>query len=310
MANIFQTFVITGGSSGMGLSLAILISSRGGSVCIVARNQSKLDLALEQVKAAASSPSQKFLSISADLTSHVAVRAAFDKIVSWNSGAPDVVWQCAGATMPGFFKNQTPEHLEHEIKTNYIGAMHTAHNAIRVMTEDSSRPADGQNRKIVFTASVLAFIPMAGYNSYTPAKAAMRALADGLRQECLLYDIDVSCCFPATIYSPGFEEEQKTKPELTKILEGADEGQTPEVVAQECVKGLERGEEMVVTAFISNILRSGSWGISPRNGVLDWLLGGLLATVMGVVGIYNNKAVKDYKKKVEKEGKIMKELVK
>ena len=55
----------------------------------------------------------------------------------------------------------------------------------------------------------------------------------------LLYGITVHCYFPGTILSPGYEQENRTKPELTKKLEGGpEEGLTP----KQCAEGLIKGE--------------------------------------------------------------------
>ena len=206
--------------------------------------------------------------MSADLTTGAATSGAFARIAAHFGGVPDVVWACAGGTQPGYFRDYDADALEREMRMNYFTAMHTAHAALGAMSR--AGPAAGGPRHIVLTSSVLAFYPIAGYNAYSPAKAAIRSLADGLRQECIMYGIRVHACFPATIYSPGFEEEQKSKPELTKVLEGADEGQTPDEVARTCLAGLERGRELITTTFMGALMRGGAWGGSPR-GLLDIL---------------------------------------
>lgn len=66
----------------------------------------------------------------------------------------------------------------------------------------------------------------------------MLGLAESLRSELILYGIDVHAYFPATILSPGFDEENKTKPKVTLEIEGADEGLTP----AQCAKGLLKGK--------------------------------------------------------------------
>ena len=50
----------------------------------------------------------------------------------------------------------------------------------------------------------------------------------------ILYDISVHAYFPGTIFSPGLEEENKTKPKITREIEGTEEGLTP----AQCAKGL------------------------------------------------------------------------
>ena len=41
-------------------------------------------------------------------------------------------------------------------------------------------------------------------------------LADALHLELLFYNIDVHNYFPAAVYTPGFDEENKTKPEVVR----------------------------------------------------------------------------------------------
>ena len=152
-----------------------------------------------------------------------------------------------------------------------MSALYTAHTTLQHMTS-SPLPSNSPRRHLVFTSSVLSFVTLAGYSPYSPAKAALRSLADTLRQECLLHDIDVHCCFPATIYSPGFEFEQSVKPALTKKLEESDPGQTPEEVARVCIASLEKGHTMIATSLIGMALQATAWGGSKRNNAfLDTL---------------------------------------
>ena len=62
-------------------------------------------------------------------------------------------------------------------------------------------------------------------------------LAETLRQELLLYSIDVQIYMPVTMYTPGYEEENKTKPQLTLKIEESDGGLTPEKAAEGLYEG-------------------------------------------------------------------------
>ena len=59
----------------------------------------------------------------------------------------------------------------------------------------------------------------------------MTGLAETLHSELMLYGIDVHIAFPGTIYTPGYEEENKTKPKITLKVEETDGGESPESVA-------------------------------------------------------------------------------
>lgn len=211
---------------------------------------------------------------------------AITEIVEWNGGRdPDIVWCCAGNSHPAFFVNTPPETLKSQMDTIYWTAAFTAHATLKrwLTPLDPVRQADNPSpRHIIFTSSAVAFVPISGYGPYTPAKAAMRALADTLVQEVEVYngarsnrrnhspsaDVKVHIVFPMGILSPGFTNEQQIKPELTKHLEEADKPQTPDEVAQISIKGLERGEYMITTMLVSELMKGSAMGASPRNSII------------------------------------------
>lgn len=58
-----------------------------------------------------------------------------------------------------------------------------------------------------------------------------------LRQEFLLYGIEVHIFFPPTMFTKGYEEENKLKPKLTLKIEEGDDGLTAEQAADILFKG-------------------------------------------------------------------------
>lgn len=91
--------------------------------------------------------------------------------------------------------------------------------------------------------------------------------------------------YPGTIFTAGLESENRLKPRITKSLEESDGGQTPEEVAAASLKGLERGDESVVTAWLGMLMRAASLGASKRNGwgIVDTLLSWVVSILMVVV---------------------------
>ena len=69
---------------------------------------------------------------------------------------------------------------------------------------------------------------------------------------------------------------------MTKKLEEGDAGQTADEVAKRSIAGLERGEEMVVTTFMTRLLMTSVLGGTVRNGwaVIDTVLSWLMSFVM------------------------------
>lgn len=189
---------------------------------------------------------------------------------------PDVVFCCAGGAKPGFFLEQEEADFELALRTDYWTALSTAHAAAGAMVRG------GVRGRVVFVSSVLGFMGFVGYAQYSPMKYAIRGLAECLRSELLPHGIHVHAFFPATILSPGYEQENTTKPEVTKAVEGADEGLTPEQCATQLLRGVERDEFFIADGFVGRTLRMCSSGTAPGNGpFLLELFAGMLARVRG-----------------------------
>lgn len=289
-----RTAIVTGGSQGFGLALARELSRRGAHVVIVAQNESKIQSAVSQITSTASSPSsQRFLGLSYDLRSPASGPEILRRVTEWNPSAPpDLLFLCAGSCHPSFFADADIEILRSQMDTIYWSAAYMAHAALNLwkgaatsaMTKaQTSSPA----RHIIFTSSTLAYVPVAGYAPYTPAKAAMRALADTLHQEVEVYngarlskspvpgaaspdaDIKIHIVLPMGITSPGFDNETQLKPLLTKELEKGDKPQTPDEVAQITIRGLEKGEFMITTAFLGHLMRGAGMSGTLRMSIQD-----------------------------------------
>ncbi|KAG1883764.1 hypothetical protein F4604DRAFT_1981451 [Suillus subluteus] len=199
-----------------GLALAKLVVRKGARVSIVARNQSKLNDALKELEANRQSPDQVFKAFSFSLNtaeeSSAALQAASD---AHGVQVPDAVFACAGAAKPTYLLEMQPEDLSREMENVYwIQAWRF-----------------NKKGKTVLVSSTLGYMSLTGYSSYSPAKHALRGLADSLHSELMLYGIDTHIFFLPTMYTPGFEEENKTKPAITRAIESADEGLTADQAA-------------------------------------------------------------------------------
>ena len=243
------------------------------------------------VQAAAIRPSsQRFHYISADLTNPSESTRIISEATAWNNGqTPEILFCCAGAAQPGLFVDLPNSTIKEQIEGNYYSAAYMVHAFLQPWLQNPTAPKTKEPKHIVFTSSIAAFIPMVGYSPYSPSKFAIRALSDSLSQELLLYqaicDMRVHTVFPGTIYSPGLETENLTKPAITKKLEESDGGQTPEEVAASSIKGLERGEELITSGAIGLALKAGMLGSSKRNGwgIVDTVMGWIVLIVLVIV---------------------------
>ncbi|CDU25246.1 related to 3-ketosphinganine reductase [Sporisorium scitamineum] len=252
---------ITGGSQGLGLAVAELLASKGAHVTICSRTESKLREAVGKVKAAAKSDQQKIGYVAADVSTFEGAKRAVEAC----SVVPDTVFCCAGGAKPGFFLEQTEADFEKGMKTDYWTCLATAHAAANAMARTNV-----VNGKIVLVSSTLGLIGLVGYSQYAPMKHAIRGLAESLRSELILYGISVHAYFPGTIFSPGLEEENKTKPEITRQIEGTEDGLTPAQCAKGLIKGIEQGHYFITTDFGTELFRAAALGAGPTNrGVVD-----------------------------------------
>ncbi|KAJ7129600.1 oxidoreductase [Mycena epipterygia] len=253
---------ITGGSSGLGLSLAILLTGKGADVSIVARDTKKLRDALAEMEKVRQSPGQKLESYSYSINEADAASAALEAVCAPHDGrCPDAIFLCAGTSYPGFFVEETEASLRKGMEMTYWVQAWTALAAAKRMARDRF-PG-----KIVFTSSFLGYMSLVGYASYSPGKHALRGLAETLRSELLLYNVGVHIFFPGTIYSPGYVEENKLKPKITLKIEEADEGMQPDKVAEGLLRGVQRDDFHISADLLGNIFRSSTRGATPHNNV-------------------------------------------
>lgn len=237
---------------------------------------------------------QRFHYIVADLTDADECERVMAEVNVWNDGSPpDVVWCCAGFCHPGYFIDVPVKVQRQQMDTVYWTAANMAHATLKHWLAPIAPSAQMKNprRHLIFTCSTLAFVPITGYAPYSSAKAAIRSLSDTLSQEIEMYngaytqrhrndapgaDVKIHTVFPMGILTPGFDNEQKIKSDLTKMLEEADKPQTAQEVAQIAINALERGQYLITTMFVGHIMKGTALGPSPRNSIvgdtlLSWL---------------------------------------
>uniref|UniRef100_A0A7S4PJ59 3-dehydrosphinganine reductase n=1 Tax=Guillardia theta TaxID=55529 RepID=A0A7S4PJ59_GUITH len=289
--------LITGGSSGIGKSIAREFVRNGSHVTILARTESKLKAACEELRKGATGAEQKIEYAVADVSDFQAVKAAVESSEK-KAGPIDVVIANAGSSQPGYFLEQDVSVFRKAMEGNYMGTV----NIIKAVAPSLTQRRQGQ---IVIVASAAAVVSFIGYSSYAPSKWALRGLADTLRNELLGFDVTVHIAYPPDTDTPGFEEENKAKPAecaaFSQLIGGkpypADE------VARHLVNGLAwRMYHLPSPDFIQNRLVDTMAGVSPRsNAVLEWLTLPLLAFIEWVVLLLVDSFGRKYGSKKKRE---------
>src|SRR5216684_2921661 len=111
--------IITGGSSGIGLSVACLLAREGVSVSILARDQAGVE------------------AISCDVRSMPACQAAVERAISVH-GVPNWAISCAGIVKPGTFSSLSLEDHLAQLNSNFIGSLNFASAVIPTMKNRGS----------------------------------------------------------------------------------------------------------------------------------------------------------------------------
>ena len=186
------------------------------------------------------------------------------------------------------------------MEKNYLSSAYLAHAVWKRWTTVSTDNVE--DRHLILTGSTAALISLPGYDAYSPTKAAIRSLADILRQEALMYlsttRINVHCSLPGTIYTESFYREQRRKPPLLKRLEGSEDntgGQDAGTIARGILQGVERGDFFITTDFNTQLLLNNMRGPSPHNSrfpLVDWCLGWIMSLVWPILRMYFDRVVR------------------
>ncbi|KAF8208980.1 oxidoreductase [Mycena galopus ATCC 62051] len=263
---------VTGGSTGLGLELAKLLTQKGAHVSIVARNQDRLDSALEQLEAARQSPAQQLHAYSFSLYTAADSAAALEAVCApFDGNAPDAVFTCAGAARPMYFVEMTEDDFRKGMDDAYWVQAWTVFAAVKLMVKQKRKG------RVALVSSVVGYMTFLGWGSYAPGKQALRGLADTLQSELMLYPgLSVHIYFPASLLTPGFEEEQRDKPQISKEIDNPESAITPDVAARAFLRGVQKNQAHITSDFVGELFRASTRGVTPKqnwikDAVLDML---------------------------------------
>ncbi|KAH0785597.1 oxidoreductase [Histomonas meleagridis] len=255
-----KTVVITGGSSGVGLSLAQESFNRGaGKVVLIARNQLKLDSAKKSLK---TTPDQEIITISADLCKVSEVISAFDEIRN-HMKKIDFLFINAGSAQPQLLKDMTYDDIESQTNVNFTSAL---------LTMKAALPFLGEGSHVNFSGSICSIYTFSGYAGYGSAKFALRGLGDTLRNEFKHTGIKIHFSIISSVDTPGYKVECLKKPLSCQKIEGTCTLFKPEYIASMIFRGIDRGDYYITMEFLSYIMLEINYGIEPSNNFFLQLL--------------------------------------
>ena len=185
---IEKVIVITGGTSGIGLQAARMLSRRGCRVYELSRRENGTDAAIH---------------IRADVTDEDQVRRAIAQIID-KEGRIDVVINNAGFGISGAIEYTDTEEAKRQFDVNFFGMVRVNRAILPIMHRQ------GYGR-IINMSSVAAPIPIPFQAYYSASKAAVRTYTMALYSEVKPYGIEICAIMPGDI-ATGFTAARRKNP--------------------------------------------------------------------------------------------------
>jgi short-subunit dehydrogenase len=228
---------LVGGSSGIGLAIAEKLVGAGAHVMIISRTLSTLEAALNTLQEHKINSQQKIQITSLDVSVHQHTHETLNELVI-SFGVPDALINCAGRAIPQHHDEISYEQFDQTLKINLYGCRNTVAALIPHMKQKGGL--------IVNTASLAGIIGVFGMTDYSASKFALIGYSEALRSEVKKHNIKVMVLCPPDTDTPGFENENKTKPAETHAVSESASLLTTEQVAVAFFKALPKHNMLIV----------------------------------------------------------------
>lgn len=180
-----KSYVVTGGSTGIGLATAELLVREGARVFITGRNQASLDAAKEGL-------GDRVVTFRGD-TADLNALAESVRIIRSHTERLDGAFINAGVATFGPIETVTPEQYDQMFDINVRGAYFAVQTLLPLLGEGSA---------VVFNSSVAGRLAMPGTAAYSATKAALTSLGRTLAVELAPRGIRVNTISPGPVETP------------------------------------------------------------------------------------------------------------
>jgi len=177
-----KSILITGCSSGIGLTSALALKERGYRVFASARKENDV----------ARLRAQGLESLQLDVNDKNSMQKALDQVLALTGGKLDALFNNAGMLQAGAIEDLSRDQLRAQFETNVFGPMELVRLVLPIMRKQ------GQGR-IIQNSSILGIITLPYYGAYNASKFALEAFSQTLRQELRGTSIHVSLINPGPI---------------------------------------------------------------------------------------------------------------
>lgn len=292
--------VISGGSKGIGKSLGKRFAELGAHVTIIARNEAALQAAKEEIeKHRRNINVQKVRTVSLDLTKITfPANSNSDKsreqqelleMILGEHERCDILINCCGSSIPARFEDISQQEFHYMMDVNYFSAVNLTRVLLPVMKARSLSNQNGSRQngsRIVFVSSICGLLSFFGYSAYSASKFALVGLAEALHMELKPFDIGVTIAFPPDTDTPGYEEENKSKPSLTFKMSETGNVYSPDDVARSIISDI-RAKKFSSTIGIENLLVLSALNpFMPSNSICSALTDCLIASPLRLIAYF------------------------
>lgn len=212
--------LIAGASEGIGAAFATELAAAGLDLVLIARRMAPLEALSQELQ---NKYAVQIQCISCDLSAPNATRELQGQL---KRPQIDIMVYNAALSYIGRFEEQEADHRQKTVQTNMATPLEMAHHFGRAMLE--------RGKGALVLMGSLAGNQGSGFlSSYAASKAFNRVLAEGLWYEWKDRGVDVIACCAGATSTPNY---LNSKPAKTSAF--APKVQTPEAVAQECLRQL------------------------------------------------------------------------
>jgi glucose 1-dehydrogenase len=188
-----KVMLVTGASSGIGMSIAERFAAEGAKVAFNYREGGKLNAKAAQAMAAAMG--SNVIAVAGDASQRADIERMVRETVA-RFGRLDIAIANAGIEFHEPFLEATDEHWHKVMAVNLYGAFVFSQTAARQMVKQ------GPGGKLIFISSVHEDIPLAGLAPYCAAKGGVRMLMRNAAIELAPHQITVNNIAPGAIATP------------------------------------------------------------------------------------------------------------
>jgi short-subunit dehydrogenase len=233
--------VITGSSRGIGKAIALELASKGTSIVLNGRDQTRLNKAADEIRKI----TENVITVCCDVSTPEGGQFLIDEAIRIFNRI-DILVNNTGVSMRGNFADLKPEVFRTVFESNVLAAVNPTIPAIKYLRQTKG--------SLVFISSLAGIRGLPFLSAYSSSKMALRALAESIRIEEKQYNIHVGLVYVG--YTENDPGKEAIAADGSKIVLNPRKGkgvQTKESVAKAVLKNISRRNFITVLTPIGKL---------------------------------------------------------